>query len=870
MPDRVSVSIIIVTQNGAAFMEGLCLSLIKAEKKVPYELVVIDNGSRDATVDIIKRHFTEARIFFLNKNTGFSHAANLGAKKSSGEYLFFLNQDTEVESRVITNLLKAAHERKDAGLFGAKMKYANHPELINSFGHTMNRIGFAWDYGIGEVDGEKFNKEKEATGVCGGALFIKRDLFLQLGGFDERFFMYGEDVDLGLRVIDAGYKVVAVPDAIVLHYKNLFSGNVRHFEYLDQKNRWRIVLKNFPQGLLAEAIKGAIKFDLISLCEFLIKLELNKFFWRSMAIIYTLFSLPEIIQKRKKRNLNILFRELPKLIEDGKSYPEVDLSHLLSRYEWSVSREILKQGFIGRLANPKRVLLLRGPEPGMVNKIYDVLKEIYPQAEVNLLIGDKRKIEGFKGNVLRLPYQGRISYFFKLWLRIFKKFDLILILRKDAIFKIFLALISFPKETFTIDNAGRLEKVGILKILQEIVFGKVFLRSLIHILKKVLLRLIFSVGEVIFSLAGLRKERINKILFIQLGQLGDLILETVGIEAIRKKFKNARIISLTGPWGEELVKRDPLIDKVIVYNARWLRPEYMASNSKGLLRTIIALWRERIDLSIDFRGEANSIILAYLSGARLRLGYSIRSQKAFLPIEDVKFLLNLPYEYSWEKRHKFHQVEHNLRLLKKLGIDGEYKPRGFFNEEDKAWAEDFFKKENLVKDNSKSGGHLIIIHPGSSRMEKSWSKEKFSRLIQKLQSEYNVRVVLVGTKTELELGQEIISTLKEKTILAMGKTDLGKLTALINKADLFIGNESGPMHIASALAIPTIAIMSGVPSLYGPYKTRSKVIQKRLPCWSPWIEHCYCPRNTCQCLIEIEVEDVWDGVTELMNMKKSK
>ena len=853
MPDRVSVSIIIVTHNGAEFMDRLCLSLIKVEK-VPYELIVIDNGSKDATLDIIKRHFTGARISFLNKNAGFSHAANLGAKKSSGEYLFFLNQDTEVEPRVIASLLKAAQGRKDAGLFGAKMKYANYSELINSFGHTMNRIGFAWDYGIGEVDGTKFNKEREATGICGGALFIKRDLFLELGGFDEKFFMYGEDADLGLRVLEAGYKVVAVPDAIVLHYKNLFSGNVRHFEYLDQKNRWRIVLKNFPQGLLGEAVKGAIKFDLISLCRFLIRLELNKFFWRSMAIIYTLFSLPEIIKKRKKRNPRILLKRLSKLIEDGEGYPEVDLSRLVSRHEWPVNREILKQGFTGRLNNPKRVLILRGPDLGTINKVCGVLKDIYPQAEPVLLIGDKREIEGFKGSVLRLPYHGRINYFFKLWSRIFRKFDFILILRKDAVFKKFLALISFPKASFTIDNAGRVEKIGILKILWEIVFGKVFLKSLIHILKKVLLRLIFLAGEIIFSLAGFRKKEINKILFIQLGQLGDLVLETAGVEAVRKKFKNAGIISLTAPWGEELVKKDPLIDKVIVYNAGWLRPGYSSGNSRGLLRTIMGLWRERIDLTIDFRGEANSIILAYLSGARLRLGYSIRSENPFLPLEDVKFLLNLPLEFPWAKRHDFHQVEHNLRLLKKIGIDKDYKPRAFFNEKDNAWAEDFLK----------SSRPLIIIHPGSSRMEKSWPKEKFSKLIKKLQSEYNAGIIIIGTKTELKLGKEIISPLKEKAVLAMGKTDLGKLTALISKADLFIGNESGPMHIASALAVPTVAIMSGVPSLYGPYKTRSKVIRKKLPCWNPWIEHCYCPGNTYQCLKEIEVEDVWEGVTGIL------
>jgi ADP-heptose:LPS heptosyltransferase len=150
-----------------------------------------------------------------------------------------------------------------------------------------------------------------------------------------------------------------------------------------------------------------------------------------------------------------------------------------------------------------------------------------------------------------------------------------------------------------------------------------------------------------------------------------------------------------------------------------------------------------------------------------------------------------------------------------------------------------------------------MIHPGASRIEKAWPAEKFSGLIEKLQGEYGARIVLVGAAGEAALGEIIARPLKEKPLIAIGKTTLGRLTALISMADLFIGNESGPMHIAASLSIPTAAIMSGVPSLYGPYKTRSRVVQKKLPCWHPWMEHCWCPGNRYQCLKEIEVEDVW-------------
>lgn len=849
--DKVAVSVIVVTYNKAEYIYGLCTSLLNSTG-VSLEVICVDNGSRDATVDIIRQSLKEARIFTLGKNLGFSRAVNFAAKRASGKYLFSLNQDMEIDSQAIVNLLKAAEKSSELGLWGPKIKFAHSPEIINSFGIAINRIGYAWDDGLGEIDGERFGEAREVLAVCGGALFIRRDLFLKLGGFDEKFFMYGEDVDLGLRVLGAGYKAVVIPEALVFHYKNIFSNDTRHFEFLDQKNRWRIVLKHFPPGLLAGAIKAGIRFDLISLAGFLVRVDLSSFFFRLNAIIYTIFSLPALIRKREVSPT--LSEKMPALIKEGVGRPDVEVNHLIEKREWTPAGIRLRKGILREEFKKKvsvslsRVLLLRGPEPGLVNEVYEVLKELYPELEVVMLVGDKRKMEGFRGTILELPFGNKS--FFRDFKKLFKRFDAIFILRKDAIFKKLLALGSCPKIIFTVDSSERLERVSFVKALKEINPLKLFF-SRNYILRKALLRIIFYLGEVMFFITGFRKKRINKILLIQLGQLGDLVLETAAVEAIRKKFEKATIISLVGPWGEEWVKRDPLIDKVIGYEAGWLRPRSFRSekSGNGLFSTLTALWKERINLAVDFRGEANDILLAYLSGARLRLGYSLRSQKAFFPLEEVKFLLNLPCEYPWEKRHDFHQVEHNLRLLKKVGIEGEYRPRAFFNTEEKEWARDFLEE-------AKRPGPVVIIHPGASRREKIWAPQKFSALIEKLQREYKARVVIVGEKAELDIGQKIISVLKEKPVLAMGMTTLGKLTALISEADLFIGNESGPMHIAASLSIPTIAIMSGVPSLYGPYKTKHRVVQKKLPCWHPWIEHCYCPGNSYQCLREIEVEDV--------------
>lgn len=142
---------------------------------------------------------------------------------------------------------------------------------------------------------------------------------------------------------------------------------------------------------------------------------------------------------------------------------------IVEKRKWTVAgKDILREEFKKQVfPSHSRVLLLRGPESGMVNDVCDVLKEIYPQAEIVMLVGDERRIEKFKGGILDLPYQGKIGYFFKLWSRIFKKFDLILILRKDAFFKKFMALASFSRASFTINNVGRLEKVGILSIFRK-------------------------------------------------------------------------------------------------------------------------------------------------------------------------------------------------------------------------------------------------------------------------------------------------------------------------------------------------------------------------------------------------------------------
>ncbi len=216
------VAVVVPTWNSAALLPRL-LDSVAAETE-PLELFVVDNGSVDGTVGLLRErgipHLT------LGENTGFAAAVDLGAARTRAPFVMPLNADTIVEPGAIAALVAALEA--DPGLGGVAPRIlqlegdARDPAAarLYSTGQGLTRDGRAVELGAGEAQGAASAAGGEVFGVCGAACLLRRELFADLGGYDESFFSFYEDVDLNVRARIAGRRFAYVPEAVVWHLGN--------------------------------------------------------------------------------------------------------------------------------------------------------------------------------------------------------------------------------------------------------------------------------------------------------------------------------------------------------------------------------------------------------------------------------------------------------------------------------------------------------------------------------------------------------------------------------------------------------------------------------------------------------------------------
>ncbi|MEL4304535.1 glycosyltransferase family 2 protein [Methanococcoides sp. LMO-2] len=226
------VSIIIVNWNGLRYLEK-CFNSVKNQNYQNYEIVFVDNASTDGSVDFIKENYPDTVIINNNKNLGFAEANNIGVQKSKGEYLFLLNNDAWVEKNTIQELLSTYSKIDNLGVVGCKVK--NPDGTIQDLGIKIDRLGYP--IGINKESTDDF--VADVFFVSGCAFFMKKELFSRFNGFDERYFMFAEDVDLCWRVRLQGYKIVTNTNAEIYHYGggSIVGGTIKNKKYVTNANR---------------------------------------------------------------------------------------------------------------------------------------------------------------------------------------------------------------------------------------------------------------------------------------------------------------------------------------------------------------------------------------------------------------------------------------------------------------------------------------------------------------------------------------------------------------------------------------------------------------------------------------------------------
>ena len=290
-----NISIINVNYNGKKFLKAFFSSLKKLDYQ-NFEVIFVDNASSDGSIEFVKRNYPKARVIENKKNLGFALANNQGAKIARGKYLFFLNNDTKIHPEVVSKLVEKMEKNPTIGICGGK--------ILSYDGERYFHTGIGVDIFGYPVLGKKIFY------IEGSALMIRKSLFEKLGGFDPLYFMFHEDVDLCWRARLLGYKVVAIPDAIIYHFAGGSAGggemnNGKYKSsylrrYYHERNNVRTILKNYQIKTLLFIFPLYFLLNLLEIFIFLFTFKFKIILLYLKAYIWNLVNFGDTLKERRK------------------------------------------------------------------------------------------------------------------------------------------------------------------------------------------------------------------------------------------------------------------------------------------------------------------------------------------------------------------------------------------------------------------------------------------------------------------------------------------------------------------------------------------------------------------------------------------
>lgn len=333
------------------------------------------------------------------------------------------------------------------------------------------------------------------------------------------------------------------------------------------------------------------------------------------------------------------------------------------------------------------------------------------------------------------------------------------------------------------------------------------------------------------------KNNYKRILVVRTDRIGDVLLSTPVIKALRQGYPHAYIAMMTSPYAKDIVEGNPYLDEVIIYDKdnkhkNWRRSVKLSRNLK----------KKKFDLAVILHPTNRVHLVTFLAGIRRRVGYNRK----------FGFLLTDKIKHTKQQGDK-HESEYALDLVRYLGIESDktlFMPIKAASEE---WAEELFKKEGINKSDK-----LLAIHPAASCPSKIWPQERFAEAADKFISKYGFKVLLVAGTEDIALVDDIIRRMRNPAVNLAGKTSVSQLASILKRSRLFISNDSGPVHIATAVGTPVISIFGrnqkGLsPKRWGPLGIKDKILHKEVGCIKCLAHNC---KKQFACLKAITVKDV--------------
>lgn len=350
-------------------------------------------------------------------------------------------------------------------------------------------------------------------------------------------------------------------------------------------------------------------------------------------------------------------------------------------------------------------------------------------------------------------------------------------------------------------------------------------------------------------------EQVQRILIIKPSSIGDVVNALPFLSSLRRRYPDRHIAWLVEEEAAELLLGHPLLDRVIVSGrrrwAREVRTPFRGSTALQEIVTLIAELRQgRYDLVVDLQGLLKSALMVICTGARFRVGLAGSREGSERALTHVVPLPPGP----------LHAVDRYLEAARFLGADPLSKAFVFPSRpEDGARAEALLAEAEV-----RPNAVVVALNPQARWRTKLWDEERFARLGDVLARRHGARILVIGSSSDLLRARRLASHMSLAPFVATGRTDLKVLIALLQRIDLLVTVDSGPMHLAAALGTPLVALFGATdPRLIGPYGGDGVVLRVPLPC-SP------CSKRRCQietdrlCMRSISVEEVAEAASALL------
>lgn len=343
--------------------------------------------------------------------------------------------------------------------------------------------------------------------------------------------------------------------------------------------------------------------------------------------------------------------------------------------------------------------------------------------------------------------------------------------------------------------------------------------------------------------------RCRKILIVRMDRLGDVVLSTPAIKAVRDACPDSHIAVMVRPYARDILDGNPYIDEVITYDK--------CSGQKGLfgnIKFISYLRKKRFDLAIILHPKNSSHILAFLAGIPCRVGYDKKM--------GILLTKKIPHTKQYGLRH---ETDYSLDMLRYIGIESAARSLHIpVNELSEKRIDELFRENGILRNEM-----VVTIHPAASCPSRRWPLERFAKVADMLAEEYRAKIVIITGPGDSALGRRVAALMKHKPLNLSGKTSVPDIASIFRRSKLLISNDSGPVHISCAVGTPVISIFSrkdrGVsPERWGPLGKYDVTLHKDVGCEICLAHNC---KIGFKCLDAISVEEVLDAARKILKLR---